>query len=76
MEALAAADPDRGHHPGHRVGPRPRRGDPLGRELAAGADATVSLVNLSGRGDKDVDTAVKWFGLTPARPHSRPDVLA
>ena len=21
------------------------------------------LVNLSGRGDKDVDTAIKWFGL-------------
>jgi tryptophan synthase beta chain len=33
----------------------------IGREL--GSDATV-LVNLSGRGDKDVDTAAKWFGLT------------
>ena len=30
----------------------------LGREL--GADATL-LVNLSGRGDKDVDTAARWF---------------
>ncbi|HEY2549810.1 MAG TPA: tryptophan synthase subunit beta [Streptosporangiaceae bacterium] len=30
-----------------------------GREL--GGDA-VLLVNLSGRGDKDMDTAVKWFG--------------
>jgi tryptophan synthase beta chain len=29
-------------------------------ELGAGA---VILVNLSGRGDKDVDTAAKWFGL-------------
>ncbi len=27
-----------------------------------GPDATI-LVNLSGRGDKDVDTAGKWFGL-------------
>ncbi|WP_233267098.1 tryptophan synthase subunit beta [Tomitella fengzijianii] len=35
----------------------------LGREL--GPDATV-LVNISGRGDKDVDTAARWFGLLPA----------
>jgi tryptophan synthase beta chain len=33
----------------------------VGKEL--GPEATV-LVNLSGRGDKDVDTAAKWFGLT------------
>ncbi|MBP2477309.1 tryptophan synthase beta chain [Crossiella equi] len=32
----------------------------LGREL--GPEATI-LVNLSGRGDKDVHTASKWFGL-------------
>jgi tryptophan synthase beta chain len=32
----------------------------LGRRLGAG---TVLLVNLSGRGDKDVDTAARWFGL-------------
>jgi tryptophan synthase beta chain len=32
----------------------------LGLEL--GPDAVV-LVNLSGRGDKDVDTAAKWFGM-------------
>ncbi len=32
----------------------------LGREL--GRDGVV-LVNLSGRGDKDVDTAARWFGL-------------
>ena len=32
----------------------------LGREL--GPDAVI-LVNLSGRGDKDVDTAAAWFGL-------------
>ncbi|HSK56400.1 MAG TPA: tryptophan synthase subunit beta [Jiangellales bacterium] len=32
----------------------------LGRRLGAGA---VLLVNLSGRGDKDVDTAARWFGL-------------
>ncbi|WP_052168844.1 tryptophan synthase subunit beta [Actinoalloteichus spitiensis] len=34
----------------------------LGRELGEGA---VVLVNLSGRGDKDVDTAARWFGLLP-----------
>ena len=32
----------------------------VGREL--GPDAIV-LVNLSGRGDKDVDTAARWFGV-------------
>jgi tryptophan synthase beta chain len=32
----------------------------IGREL--GPDGLI-LVNLSGRGDKDVDTASKWFGL-------------
>jgi tryptophan synthase beta chain len=39
----------------------------LGRELVdAGADPSevVLLVNLSGRGDKDVETAARWFGLT------------
>ena len=32
----------------------------LGSELGRGA---VIVVNLSGRGDKDVETAAKWFGL-------------
>ncbi|HEY5247922.1 MAG TPA: tryptophan synthase subunit beta [Dermatophilaceae bacterium] len=32
----------------------------IGRDLGPGA---VILVNLSGRGDKDVDTAARWFGL-------------
>ncbi|NDL55465.1 tryptophan synthase subunit beta [Phytoactinopolyspora mesophila] len=32
----------------------------LGAKLGPGA---VILVNLSGRGDKDVDTAARWFGL-------------
>ncbi len=33
----------------------------LGEELGKGA---IILVNLSGRGDKDVETAAKWFGIT------------
>jgi tryptophan synthase beta chain len=32
----------------------------LGRELGRGA---IIVVNMSGRGDKDVETAAKWFGL-------------
>jgi tryptophan synthase beta chain len=32
----------------------------VGRELGSSA---VVLVNLSGRGDKDVDTAARWFGV-------------
>jgi tryptophan synthase beta chain len=35
----------------------------VGREL--GPQATV-LISLSGRGDKDVDTAARWFGLVTA----------
>jgi tryptophan synthase beta chain len=44
----------------------------LGREL--GPDGIV-LVNLSGRGDKDVETASKYFSLVPEeRSHMSPDV--
>jgi tryptophan synthase beta chain len=32
----------------------------VGRELGS---ESVVLINLSGRGDKDVDTAAKWFGV-------------
>jgi tryptophan synthase beta chain len=32
----------------------------LGPELGAGS---IIVVNMSGRGDKDVETAAKWFGL-------------
>jgi tryptophan synthase beta chain len=37
----------------------------LGARLSRRADGEppLILVNLSGRGDKDVDTAIKWFGL-------------
>jgi tryptophan synthase beta chain len=35
----------------------------VGRELGPGA---LILVNLSGRGDKDVTTASQWFGHLPA----------
>ena len=64
---LRAAVPHRGHHPGDRVRARARGCVQLGRELVdAGAspeDVTL-LVSLSGRGDKDVETAIDWFGLT------------
>jgi tryptophan synthase beta chain len=39
----------------------------LGPEL--GPDSII-LVNLSGRGDKDVDTAAKWFGLFEVDGHA------
>ena len=52
---VRAALPHRGHHPGDRVRARARRARcGSGREL--GPEAVI-LVNLSGRGDKDVDTA-------------------
>ena len=37
----------------------------VGRELGEGA---LLIVNLSGRGDKDVDTAARYFGLVPDAP--------
>ena len=37
----------------------------VGRELGPGA---IIVVNLSGRGDKDVDTAAKWFDLFEKPP--------
>jgi len=40
----------------------------LGSELGRGA---VIVVNLSGRGDKDVETAAKWFGLMQPDPGNR-----
>jgi tryptophan synthase beta chain len=36
----------------------------LGKELGQGA---IIVVNLSGRGDKDVETAAKWFDLLDDR---------
>ena len=58
---LPPAVPHRGHHPGDRDRARPRRRDaPRASEL--GPDGVI-LVNLSGRGDKDVETASRWFGL-------------
>src|SRR5690606_25079973 len=37
----------------------------VGRRMAEDgrAETPVIVVNLSGRGDKDVDTAARWFGL-------------
>ena len=58
---LRAAVPHRGHHPGDRVAPTPWPARvELGAEL--GPDAII-LVNLSGRGDKDMETASRYFGL-------------
>ncbi len=47
-------------------------GQELRAERGAAADDAIILVNLSGRGDKDVHTAAAWFGLLdegqPAQP--------
>jgi tryptophan synthase beta chain len=31
----------------------------------------LAVVNLSGRGDKDMDTAARWFGLMPEEQQVR-----
>ncbi|PFG43094.1 tryptophan synthase beta chain [Isoptericola jiangsuensis] len=44
----------------------------VGRRLVAeGRTDQVVLVNLSGRGDKDVATAARWFGLLPDAEEDR-----
>ena len=43
----------------------------LGEEK--GPDATV-IINLSGRGDKDMGTAIEWFGLGDAEGEAEPVV--
>ena len=64
MDALRLLSPHRGHHPGDRVGARPgRRAASSGSEL--GPDAII-LVSLSGRGDKDMETAGRYFDLLDA----------
>ena len=45
----------------------------VGRETEPG---TVILINLSGRGDKDVETAATWFGLTGEDPPAPDDAPA
>ena len=44
----------------HAVAGALKLGPELSEELGRGA---VIVVNLSGRGDKDVETAAKWFGM-------------
>ena len=61
MDAFAPAVPHRGHHPRDRERARARRR--AAARPASWAAGTIVLVNLSGRGDKDVDTAARWFGL-------------
>ena len=62
---VPAALPHRGHHPGDRERARAgRRRCGSSRSCAAelGREPTI-VVNLSGRGDKDVDTAGEYFGM-------------
>jgi tryptophan synthase beta chain len=41
----------------------------LGDELGVGS---IILVNMSGRGDKDVETAAKWFDLFDSKGTAAP----
>ena len=56
----ASAGGDAAQHAGHHTSRGFAGTLDVGREL--GPDAVI-LVNLSGRGDKDVDTAADWFGV-------------
>jgi tryptophan synthase beta chain len=42
-------------------------------ELAKERPGSTILVNLSGRGDKDMGTAIEWFGLGQATPDGTPE---
>ena len=60
-----AAEPHRGHHPGHRVRARGRRRARRGRAARPrrrGPTRPCSSTSR-GRGDKDMGTAIEWFGL-------------
>ncbi len=59
------AQPHRGHHAGHRVGHALAGARRLGLRLAETSPESepLILVNVSGRGDKDVDTAMDYFGI-------------
>ena len=69
MEALPAALPHRGHHPGASSPPTPSPA--RSRSAASSARTPLILVNLSGRGDKDMHTAAEWFGLIDERRDAR-----
>ncbi len=61
MDGPAPAGADGGHHPLRFETAHALAGAiELGKRLGPGA---TILVNLSGRGDKDMETAGKWFGL-------------
>jgi tryptophan synthase beta chain len=47
----------------HALAGAMRLGRELGSRVAPGDEPPLLLVNLSGRGDKDVETASRWFGL-------------
>ena len=40
------------------------------RADGASGERPVLIVNVSGRGDKDVDTAATWFGMHPEEKNS------
>ena len=42
-------------------------------DLAKERPGSTILVNLSGRGDKDMGTAIEWFGLGQAAPDGTPE---
>jgi tryptophan synthase beta chain len=45
-------------------------------ELAEEQPGSTILVNLSGRGDKDMGTAIEWFGLGETRPDDKAGIPA
>ena len=68
---VPAALPHRGHHPGDRERARAgrrRRGSSRALTAELGRTPTI-VVNLSGRGDKDVHTAGAYFGILDEREH-------
>ena len=68
LDAFATLSPHRGHHPGARVGPRPRAGAP-GPGRAGRARPCCSTCR--GRGDKDVQQVSDIFGPDAGREPGR-----
>ena len=61
MEAFGLLCRTEGIIPAIETRPRARRR--AATSAASSGPEAVILVNLSGRGDKDVETAARWFGI-------------
>ena len=79
MDAFKLLCQTEGIIPGHRILARPCRrhqGGPAPHRRRRKPGDVVIIVNLSGRGDKDVETAAAWFGMLDEDGHVKGTTLS